>query len=154
MQCRLRHEPTCSHTAGVLTPGRWYIGVDAPAAFTLQATLVRATALRPHDAPLRRTVFGLSAVGGSSTGWSSEGTATSEYFFFDPAPHERLRLQVSLESAAAAGGGLDVYIRSTLTLACCPLPSTLTQPPRPTSQPPSPSTPTLMTLTPTRRRLA
>ena len=65
VMCRLRREATCAHTAGVLTPGRWFVSVDAPGAFTLEATLVGALVLSPGAPALRRTVFAAGAPAGS-----------------------------------------------------------------------------------------
>ena len=109
--CRLRREPSCSHTAGVLSPGRWFVAIDSPGPFTLQATLVAATAIVPSAAAARRTLFGTSAGRQAIAGTSSEGIAFSDYFYYDPAPHESLKLQVELLRVGAASGGLDVYVR-------------------------------------------
>ena len=60
--CRLRREPACAHTAGVLTKGRWYVSVDAPGSFTLVATLVPAMALRAGMSLPPRTLIGSGAT--------------------------------------------------------------------------------------------
>ena len=111
--CRLRRETTCAHTAGVLTPGRWFIAVDAPGAFALEATLVSAHALVPRARALRRTVFSIGAASsgaGAFASSTSEGVAFSDYFYYDPAPHESLRVKVEL-IRTGGGGWVDVYVR-------------------------------------------
>ena len=85
--CRQRREPNCAHTAGVLSPGRWYIGIDAPAEFTLTATLVGALALRTGEALGPRTLFGAGAqplIDARAS--SSEGAAFADYFSTTPRP--------------------------------------------------------------------
>ena len=108
--CRLRHEPTCAHTVGVLSPGRWFVGIDAPGAFTLQATLVAALALRPGE-PLRRTIFGVGASRWAFASSSSEGVAFSDYFYYNAAPHESLELRLELLRTGSAAGWIEVYVR-------------------------------------------
>lgn len=108
--CRLRHEPACAHTAGVLTPGRWYVGVDAPGAFTLQATVVAAQALPPSGEWLTRTVVAGSGRRAATAG-GAEGGAFADYFYFDPAVHESLTLQLELKRVGSAGSWVDVYVR-------------------------------------------
>ena len=111
--CRQRREPNCAHTAGVLSPGRWYIGIDAPAEFTLTATLVGALALRTGEALGPRTLFGAGAQPLlDARASSSEGAAFADYFYYDPAPHERLDISVDLHRTGdAAATRLAVYIR-------------------------------------------
>ena len=115
-QCRLGggrrcsgNECFCSHTAGVLMPGRWYIGVDAAGAFSLQAWLVTAQQLRSGE----RVQRGLVAMQAQSGTAPSEGAAWSDYFYIDPTPHEALTLQVDLlrSGAAASVGWVDAYLR-------------------------------------------
>ena len=110
-QCRLRKETSCSHTAGVLRPGRWYVGVDAPASFTLRATLVGALALRSGETLQPRTLFSVGAPQRLRDEGASEGGASTDYFFFDPAVHERLKLHVSLLRTGSPAAALDVYVR-------------------------------------------
>jgi hypothetical protein len=110
--CRLRHESSCSHTAGVLTPGRWYVGVDAVAAFTLRATLVGALALRPGVSHVRT----LSAVGArrdasASAAAALDGAAFADYFFYEPAAHESMLLTVQLLRASSAASHVEVFVR-------------------------------------------
>ncbi len=106
--CRLRGEATCSHTAGVLAPGRWYVGVDAPAAFTLRATLVSALGLQPGQV-YRRTI---SAAGARQDAAAPlDGAAFSDYFYYDPAPHEAMRLVAELHRTGGSESHVDVYIR-------------------------------------------
>ena len=109
--CRLRREPSCAHTAGVLTPGRWYINVDAPAAFTMRATLVAALALRAGETLSPRTLFGTGATQSLRDAAASEGASFSDYFFYDPAPHESLTVEVELLRAGAHSAAIDVYVR-------------------------------------------
>ena len=113
VMCRLRREATCSHTAGVLTPGRWFVSVDAPGAFTLEATLVGALVLSPGAPALRRTVFAAGAPAGTSAFASSnsEGVAFADYFYYDPKAHESLRVQIDLLRSGPGGGFIDVYVR-------------------------------------------
>ena len=113
VMCRLRREATCAHTAGVLTPGRWFVSVDAPGAFTLEATLVGALVLSPGAPALRRTVFAAGAPAGTSAFASStsEGVAFADYLYYDPKPHESLRVQIDLLRSGPGGGFIDVYVR-------------------------------------------
>ena len=103
----------CAHTAGILHPGRWFVAVDAPGAFSLEATLVGALALQPGAAALRRTVFATGAPAGGSafSSGTSEGIAFADYFYYDPAPHESLRVQIELLRTGPGGGWIDVYVR-------------------------------------------
>lgn len=112
--CRLRRETTCALTAGVLSPGRWYVAIDAPGPFTLEVAKVAAMVLRPAARPFRRTVFavgapaGAGAFGASST---SEGVTFSDYYFYDPEPQESLRVQIELLRTGSGGAWVDVYVR-------------------------------------------
>jgi len=108
--CRLRGETTCAHTAGILTPGRWFVAIDAPGAFTLEATLEAALQLSPGAPALRRTVFPAGGSGGAFAS-TSEGIAFSDYFYYDPAAHEALRVQIELLHTGPGGGWIDVYVR-------------------------------------------
>lgn len=119
VQCRLGGGRSCSgdacscgHTAGVLMPGRWYIGVDAAGSFTLQAWLVAALPLRT-GAKVRRGLVPLEAQtqAGAAVSTSSEGAAWSDYFYLDAPPHEAVTLQVDLMRSGAPAGWVDVYLR-------------------------------------------
>lgn len=101
-QCR------CSHTAGVLAPGRWYIGVDAMGSFTMQATLVTATALQMGILE-QRTLHALGE--GHVSFFATEGVATVDYIYIDTALHERLRLEIALVRMGSERAGVDIYLR-------------------------------------------
>ena len=113
VMCRLNHETSCSHTAGVLHPGRWFVSIDTPGSFTLEANLESALALQSDLRAIRRTVFAVGGRGGAAafaTG-TSEGVAFSDYFFFDPAPHQSSRVAIDLLRSGPGGGWVDVYMR-------------------------------------------
>ena len=42
---------------------------------------------------------------------ASEGAASVDYFYFDPAPHEALTLHVTQRRAGSASSHVDVYVR-------------------------------------------
>ena len=109
--CRVRRESSCAHTAGVLTPGRWYVGVDAPGDFTLRPTLVAALQLRAGERLPPRTLWGAGATQPLLEVGESEGKAFSDYLYFDPAPHQKLTLKVALVHTGSAGSWIDVYVR-------------------------------------------
>ena len=127
--CRLRQVDSCSHTAGVLSPGRWFVGVDAPGDFVLRATLVAALALRAGERLPPRTLWGAGSTQMLMDEGASEGASTTDYFFYDPAPREKTTLTLTLLRGAGtvtgAGGGaggvsgtsggadsgVDVYVR-------------------------------------------
>jgi hypothetical protein len=100
------------HSAGVLSPGRWYVGVDAPGSYTLRATLVGALALRADETLRARTLFATGTRRELLDEGASEGIASAEYFYFDPAVHERLDLQLDLLRSGSPTASLDVYLRA------------------------------------------
>lgn len=109
--CRIRRETSCAHTAGALAPGRWYVSVDAPGDFLLTATLVGALSLRAGALLPPRTLWGATASQQRMTEGESEGRAFSDYFFYDPKPHEKLSLSLRLLRTGSAASWVDVYVR-------------------------------------------
>lgn len=109
--CRLRRETSCAHTAGVLSPGRWYVGIDAPGDFTLRATLVSALALRAGEILPPRTLWGAGATQLHMDEGESEGKAFSDFFYYDPRPHEKMALTLTLLRTGSASSWVDVYVR-------------------------------------------
>ena len=99
---------SCAHTAGVLSPGRWFIGVDAAGPFSLQAWLVTPVQLRSGD----RVQRGLVALEAQAAN-SADGSAWSDYFWLDAPPHEAMTLQADLvrSGAPSTAGWIDVYLR-------------------------------------------
>lgn len=113
VQCRLGggrrcsgNECACSHTAGVLAPGRWFIGVDAAGPFSLQAWLVSPVQLQPGER-VQRGLVALEAQAATS----ADGSAWSDYFWLDAPPHEALSLQADLVRSGTPSGWVDVYLR-------------------------------------------
>ena len=113
VQCRLGggrrcsgNECTCSHTAGVLSPGRWFIGLDAAGPFSMQAWLVSPVQLQPGER-VQRGLVALEAQAATS----ADGSAWSDYFWLDAPPHEALTLQADLVRSGKPAGWVDVYLR-------------------------------------------
>ena len=70
------------HTAGVLSPGKWFVGVDSPTDFSLRATLVAALELRSGEILAPRTLWGAAASQLRMDEGESEGKAFSDFFFY------------------------------------------------------------------------
>ena len=108
---RLRRETSAALTAGVLDTGRWYVGVDSPAGFTLRATLVAAISLHAGETLPPRTLYGPSATQALRSEGASEGAVSADYFYYDPSSHESLKIQVELLRAGSRAAYLDVYVK-------------------------------------------
>lgn len=110
--CRTRYETHCTHTAGVLRPGtRWFVGVDAPSAFTLRATLVAPLALRAGDRLGPRAIFSAHASQTVRDATASDGASSVDYYYYDPSPHEELSVLVELLRSGSLATWVEVYVR-------------------------------------------
>jgi len=104
-------ECSCSLTAGLLSPGRWYVTVDALGPFVLEPTLVPATRLVSGDA-VQRTLL----VAGAAPQPLPDGPASLDFFYVDPLPHKSIDVTLDVtaggSSATEPYTWVDVYLRS------------------------------------------
>ena len=90
---------------------RTHFSQDAPGDFVLTATLVGALVLRAGDLLPPRTLWGSTASQLRMAEGESEGRAGSDYFYYDPKPHEKLSLSLRLLRTGSAASWVDVYVR-------------------------------------------